>query len=74
MDDVIFDGPYNTFKRLALYSSLYAVLTLDIESTLVGTPLVFYPVNPSPTVLNDFLCEYRLCFNFLVSFLDSLEH
>lgn len=74
IDDVIYDGPANTFKRLALYSSLYAVLKLGLEYNLVGSPLVFYPNNPTQNTLIDWQCEYRIAFNFLVSFLESIEN
>ena len=73
--DVVYDGDEYVFDKLVLYSSIYAVWVLNVEAELRsvwGEPHVFYPVNRSPAVIEDFLREFRaISKNFLTSFVFS---
>ena len=75
--DVVYDGDEDVFDKLVLYSSIYAVWVLNVEAELRsvwGEPHVFYPVNRSPAVIEDFLREFRLAFHWLTPFFEIPLH
>ena len=71
IDDVIYDGDESVFRKLVLYSSICAIMVLDIEAELVGDPHIFYPVNRSPYNIANFVTEYRAAFDILIPFFES---
>ena len=76
LDDIIYDGDELTFRKLALYSSICAILVLDLEAVLQGEPngedpQIFYPANPSPANVTDFIREYRAAFDILLPFFEN---
>ena len=73
IDDMIFDGSEDEFKRLVLSASLYAVLVLDIDAELSGDPPAYLPVNPSPYTWSLFQAEYRRAFEMIEAALALVE-
>lgn len=73
IDDVIFDGSEDEFKKLVLCASLYAVLVLDLNAELRGDPPAYLPVNPSPYVWSEFELEYRRAFETIEAALALVE-
>ena len=70
IDDVIYDGDYDKFERLALFSSYFACYILDVEADICGSPLVFYPTYPTPLMVYHYMLIYRKAFDFLEAFLE----
>ena len=68
IDDIIYDGSETAFKKLVLYSSICAILVLDLEADLIGDPQHFYPRDRTPTNIANFEREYRWAFDLLEPF------
>ena len=71
IDDVIYDGEDLVFRKLVLYSSMCAILVLNLEAEVVGDPQVFYPIDRSPATIANFVREYRAAFNILIPFFEN---
>ena len=70
IDDIVYDGDFETFCKIALFASYYAVTKLGIKADISGIPLVYYPTYPTPLIVYHYMIEYRNAFNFLEAFLD----
>ena len=68
IDDMIYDGSETAFKKLVLYSSICAILVLDLEADLCWDHQLFYPRIRTPTNIANFEREYRWAFDLLEPF------
>ena len=73
IDDVIYDGEETVFRKLVLYSSICAVLVLNLEAELTGDPQIFYPRVRSPANIANFNREYRAAFDILIPFFEQTD-
>ena len=71
LDDILFDGFYDEFRTLAFISSLYSVVTLELDSNITGEPKIFYPVDQSPETIERYIALYRLAFDTLAPYVQQ---
>ena len=76
LDDIIYEGDESTFRKIALYASICAILVLDLEAQLLGEangadPQIFYPTEATPTNIQNFIREYRAAFDILIPFFEN---
>ena len=70
IDDVIYDGPGETFDKLVFYASFFAIYVLNIEADIRSYPPHFYPRDTNPEIIQEFIECYRLAFDSLLLYID----
>ena len=71
LDDVLFDGFYSEFSTLAYFSSLYSIVTLNLDWDIIGEPKIFYPIDQSPETIERYIAHYRIAFDTLAPYVQQ---